>query len=169
MTTSKQDLFLIAGIPGTGKTTFGETLSKQFGFAHYDLEEPGTVNRCATNPARFIDEIMQDGSRVAVTWGFVPDHAYSVQTVLQFRQSGFKLVWLDGNRPAALRVFQARAKSRAKSEADYDRQMNEFYVQMNRIETTEVVETMKPVIINPFNDNEQFKSVAELLTEIRRA
>jgi len=37
--TPKRDLFLITGIPGTGKTSYGNELSRQFGFAHYDLED----------------------------------------------------------------------------------------------------------------------------------
>ena len=44
MTSPKQELFLITGIPGTGKTTFGGTLASQFGFVHNDLEEQQAIN-----------------------------------------------------------------------------------------------------------------------------
>jgi len=158
MTTPQRDLFLIAGIPGTGKTTFGEALAKEFGFAHYDLEEPKIVNRCATDPARFIDEIMQDGSNVVVTWGFVPDHAYSVQTVLQFRQSGFKMVWFDGNRSAALAQFRKRGTVSDPL----------FQLQMKRIENSAIIDRLRPAVVNPFDEHERFKPANELLEEIRR-
>lgn len=84
MTTPKRDLFLIAGIPGTGKSTLGETLVRDFDFLHCDLEEPEIVNRCAPNPDQFIDELLKTERSVVVTWGFVPDHQYSVSTVYKF-------------------------------------------------------------------------------------
>ena len=80
---------LITGIPGTGKTCYGNKFAAEFGFAHFDLEEPNTVNRCDSDPARFIDDLLRSGSNFVVTWGFAPDHPYSIQTVLQFRTAGF--------------------------------------------------------------------------------
>jgi shikimate kinase len=151
MTQPKRDLFLIAGIPGTGKTTFGNALAKNFGFTHFDFEDPTTVNQCAPDPGRFIDDALRTNNHVVATWGFVPDHPYSVATVCKFKDNGFKLIWFDGNRQAALKIFQTRAKQRSNSEADYDRQMEEFYLQMNRIEATKIVETLKPMIIDPFD------------------
>jgi hypothetical protein len=93
-----------------------------------------------------------------VTWDFLPDQ---IQTslVLQFREAGFKLIWFDGNRPAALRAFQKRATVPEES----------FYLQMNGIEASKVIESIEPVIINPFNEDQQFKPAGELLEEISRA
>jgi adenylate kinase family enzyme len=168
MTTPNRDLFLITGIPGTGKTTFGNTLAMDFGFAHYDLEDSATVSQCAPNPDRFIDDVLRTKNKIVVTWGFVPDHQYSVATVCKFKDKGFELIWFDGNRQAALKIFQTRAKQRSNSEADYDRQMEEFYLQMNRIEATKIVETLKPVVIDPFDAQGDFKPAAMLFDEIRR-
>jgi hypothetical protein len=168
MTQPKRDLFFTAGIPGTGKTTFGNALAKNFDFVHFDFEDPTTVNQCAPDPDRFINDVLRTNSSVIVTWGFVPDHPYSVATVCKFKDKGFKLIWFDGNRQGALKIFQARARLRSNSEADYDRQMEEFNLQMNRIETTKIVETMKPVVIDPFDEQGAFKSAATLLDEIRR-
>ena len=108
MTTPKRDLFLISGIPGTGKTWYGDKFVEEFGFLHYDLEEQQTLNRFASNPAQFIADAVSQKRNVVVTWGFVPDHQPSIEAVLQFRNSGFKLIWFDGNRAAALREFQKR-------------------------------------------------------------
>lgn len=91
--------------------------------------------------------------------GFVPDHELSLRSVLDFKDNGFKVVWFDGNRPAALREFIKRGTVAEVC----------FYVQMYKIESTNVIERIKPVIINPFDGHERFKPTAELLEEIRRA
>lgn len=158
MTTPKPDLFLITGIPGTGKTCYGDKFASQFGFAHYDLEESETLNRCAPNPDQFIDELLKTERSIVVTWGFVPNHQYSVSTVCKFRERGFELMWLDSNRPAALREFQKRGTVPEEL----------FYLQMYRIEASKVIEAIKPVIINPFDAQGDFKSPAVLLDEMRQ-
>ena len=103
----KRDLFLIAGIPGTGKTWYGDKFASEFDFVHYDLEDYQTLNRFAANSRQFISDVVALKKNLVVTWGFLPDQ---IQTalVLQFRDAGFKLIWFDGNRPAALRAFLKR-------------------------------------------------------------
>src|SRR5882762_2856488 len=108
MTSPKPDPFLITGIPGTGKTTFGDTGAKDFGFHHHNLEDIATLTRWAANPTEFVQGIVRQKRNSVVTWDFVPDHVPSVQSVLDFKKSGFKLVWFDGNRPAALQAFRRR-------------------------------------------------------------
>jgi hypothetical protein len=156
---SLRDLLLVTGILGTGKTWYGDKFAEECGFLHYDLEDQQTLNRLAADPAKFIADILGQKKDVVVTWGFAPDDQPSVAAVLQFRNSGFKLVWFDGNRPAALRAF---IKRRTVDEVC-------FYVQMYKIESSNVVELIKPIIINPFDGRERFKPTAELLEEIRRA
>ncbi len=162
------ELFLITGIPGSGKTTYGNEFARMFGFAHYDLENQQTLNRLAANPMQFIDNNAQSGGKAVVTWGFLPDQS-QISIVEQFKSSGFKLIWLDGNRQAALDRFDARAKTKSSSKAEYYRRMHEFYLQMYRIETSKVIETITPVITNPFDAQGQFKSAEELLQELRRS
>jgi hypothetical protein len=96
---------LITGISGTGKTELGNILVKDFGFVHLDLEDANTLNRLFANPTQFIGDIVSQDRDSVVTWGFNPEHQPSVSSVLQFKTSGFKLLWFDGNRPAALRAF----------------------------------------------------------------
>lgn len=159
MTTSPQrELWLITGIPGTGKTFYGDAWAKEFGFLHCDLEKEETFIRFVSNPAEFIRTLANQESSVVVTWGFLPDQAQTA-LVLQFRSSGFKLIWFDGNRPAALRTFQKRHT--VSEEA--------FYAQMCRIESTKVFHHIKPAIVDPFDGSGQFKSVKQLLTEMRQA
>jgi hypothetical protein len=153
-----RDLFLITGIPGTGKTTLADTLAKDFGFVHYDLEKQQTLNRLAANPTQFIADMVSKNRDTVVTWGFVPDHQPSVALVLQLKTAGFKLIWFDGNRPAALREFIKRGTVPEIL----------FYLQMYRIEASNIVDAIKPVVINTFNELGNFKPIAELLKEMRR-
>jgi adenylate kinase family enzyme len=153
----ERDLLLITGVPGTGKTTYGDKFAKEFGFLHYDLEDQQTLNRFVANPAQFIGELLNEKKNVVVTWGFGPDDEPSVSLVLQLRSAGFRWIWFDGNRPAALREFQSRATA----------QEIALYVQMYRIEKSRIVERLRPTVVNSFDNHGQFKLTKELLAEIR--
>ncbi len=155
----ERDLLLITGIPGTGKTCYANKFAKELGFLHHDLEDQQmqTLSRFDANPAQFIGELLNEKKNVVVTWGFGPDCERSVSLVLQLRNAGFKWIWFDGNRPAALREFQKRATVQEVA----------FYLQMYRIEKSRIVERLKPTVINPFDDHGQFKPTKELLAEIR--
>ena len=152
-----RDLLLITGIPGTGKTQYGDKFAKEFGFLHYDLEDQPTCDEFVANPVKFIGELLNEEKNVVVTWGFGPDDEPSVSLVLQLRGAGLKWIWFDGNRPAALREFQKRATV----------QEIAFYAQMYRIEKSRIVERLKPAVVNSFDNGGQFKSTNELLAEIR--
>jgi hypothetical protein len=73
------------------------------------------------------------------------------------RAQGFKLIWFDGDRAAALREFQKRGSVPEQF----------FHAQIERIETASVIEQIKPIIINSFDEGSQFKSTPRLLDEIR--
>ena len=154
----QRDLLLITGIPGTGKTCYCNKFASDFGFVHLDLEDRQTLNRLANDPARFIAELTAQQRSVVVTWGFLPDQ---VQTgiVLQFRDAGFRWIWFDGNRPAALREFRKRGT--------VPEQL--LHLQMERIENSKIVERLRPTIIDPFDKNGKFKPADRLLDEIRNA
>ena len=152
------DFFLITGIPGTGKTTLADNLAMDFGFVHHDLEEPNTLNRLFADPTQFIADIVTQNSDTVVTWGFNPEHQPSVSSVLQLKTVGFKLIWFDGNRPAALRAFIRRGTVEEIA----------FYVQMYRIEASKIIDTIKPVVIDPFDLQGDFKSTTVQLEEMRQ-
>jgi hypothetical protein len=157
MDLQERDLLLITGIPGTGKTTYGDKFAREFGFLHYDLEDPQTSNHIFANPLRFLDEILNEKRNVVVTWGFGPDDGPSISFVQHLRGAGFRWIWFDGDRPAALREFQKRATVPEIA----------LYVQMYRIENSKLVERLKPTVINSFDGRGQFKPAKELLVEIR--
>ena len=153
-----RDLFLITGIPGTGKTTLADTLAKDLGFVHHDLEEQNTLNRLFADPTQFIGNALKTVGGVVATWGLVPDHQGSVSTVLQFRAAGFKLIWFDGNRPAALREFIKRGTVPEIA----------FYAQMYKIEESKIIDTVKPLVVDPFDAHGNFKTTAVQLEEMRQ-
>ena len=155
--TTTRELFLITGIPGTGKTTYGTELAQRFGFVHYDIEDGPTGERLSAAPAIFIDDLLRQGRNTVVTWGFVPDDPISVSITLEFKNSGFKLLWFDGNRPAALWEFIKRGTVPEIL----------FYLQMYRIEASKIIDTIKPLVIDPFDALGNFKSTDILLQEIR--
>ena len=157
MTRQKNELILITGIPGTGKTTYGELFASRFGFVHHDLENPATLNRLCADPSKYIDTISNEDERIVLTWGFLPQEQIGI--VKQFQAKGFKLVWFDGNRPAALRTFITRGTVAEEL----------FYLQMWRIENSKIVEALKPIIIDPFDKSDRFKDPAVILKEIERA
>lgn len=152
------DLFLITGIPGTGKTCYGNEFASRFGFVHYDLENQQTLSRFATS-AQLISEMLSLNKSVVVTWGFNPEDRPSVELLGQLRNAGFKWIWFDGNRPAALQAFRKRGTVSEEALA----------AQMQRIERSKVVERLKPTIIDSFDDLGHFKPTAQLLEEIRKA
>jgi adenylate kinase family enzyme len=156
MSTTKTDFFLITGIPGTGKTWYGDRFATEFGFVHHDLEEEQTRNRFERDPQQFIADLLALNKNAVVTWGFVPDQMQT-SLVLQFREAGFKLIWFDGNRPAALREFRKRGTVPE----------GLFHIQMQRIESSQVIEKINPAVIDSFDASGQFKSPAELLEEVR--
>jgi shikimate kinase len=155
----ERDLFLITGVPGTGKTSYGNTFAEGFGFLHFDLEDEQmqTLNRFNADPVGFIGNLLKEKRSVVVTWGFGPHSERSISLVQQLRSAGFKLIWFDGDRPAALREFQKRATVPEDA----------LTTQMRRIENSRIVERLKPTVINSFDDRGQFKPAKQLLAEIR--
>jgi len=153
----RPDLLLITGIPGTGKTTYGDKFAKELGFLHRDLEDRETLTHFIVDPSQFVRDLLGENRNVVVTWGFGPDDPASLNLVQLFRDAGFKWIWFDGNRPAAFREFLKRGTV---PELD-------LYVQMYRIEKSRIVERLRPTVIDTFDERGQFKPANELLDEIR--
>ena len=157
MPEQKRRLILLTGIPGTGKTYYGNAFEHRFGFTHYNLEDAGTLSRLSSNPSKFIEQILQEQRDIVVTWGFFPD-GQQTEVVKQFKSNGFKLVWFDGNRSAALRAFNERGTVPEEL----------FDAQIQRIDESKVVQAIEPFIINTFDKNEKFKNPATILGEIEK-
>jgi adenylate kinase family enzyme len=68
---TQSDLLIIIGIPGTGKTWYGDKFAADFGFVHYDLEDDQTRNRFFPNPQKFIADAIAQKKKLVVTWGHI--------------------------------------------------------------------------------------------------
>lgn len=91
---------LVAGIPGTGKSTFARWLVSEHGYVRCPSgEEPGT------NFFRDIDEARQTSENVVIDWGFPVGMLDTVRLLIA---SGVEPWWFDGDRDAALEAFLAR-------------------------------------------------------------
>ena|SRR5437879_10396803 len=148
-------LLLITGIPGTGKTTIGDHLRDAHGFKHFDIEYYLT-NQMAERLCRELDAALRSGSDIVVTWGFLPVH--DVPNIESLRAAGFRLIWFDGNRAAALREFNRRGTVKEEM----------YHLQIRNIEEAGVVDKLKPALINPFDEEGEFKSKPEIAAEVLR-
>src|SRR5512138_1310575 len=113
------DLLLITGIPGTGKTWYGDKFAEEFGFVHYDFEDQPTLNSLPADPAQLVASMVGQKEKVVITWGFVPDDQPSVSVLRQLRNASFRLIWFDGNRDAAKQKYEEKSKRAAKSLVDF--------------------------------------------------
>lgn len=132
-----RNLMLITGIPATGKTTVGNFLRDNFNYKHINFEDGASLNRFALNPTTYTSTELSQGD-IVITWGFVPVEE-QIKIVNDLKNYGFKLVWFDGNRLAAFREYLKEG-----------RQEKAFYLQMYRIEDSNVIAVIEPTVINTF-------------------
>jgi hypothetical protein len=119
------------------------------------MENGATLVRFRSDRVAFLRELSEP---VVITWGFHPVH--DTQDILFLKEAGFRLVWLDGNRPAALREFIRRGTV----------QESLFYLQLWNMESTQVVKVVTPeVLASPFDSGGRFKRIDDLAAEILRA
>ncbi len=141
---------LITGIPGTGKTTVGDYLEKNLGYLHIDVEE-----RQLKNLPWDFRNLNPDQEKVVLTWGFWPKDP-EIGIIKSLKDSGFKLVWFDGNRDVARREFNRRGSVPPQA----------FDLQVKRIDDSKVIQDIKPIVVDPFDHRGLFKSVDQILEEI---
>jgi hypothetical protein len=157
MPEQKRKLILITGIPGTGKTWYGNFFAQHYGFVHRNVEEePGLLQRLCDDPPDEIGRILNTPGDVVVTWGFVPGPV-GTDVVNKFRDKRFKLVWFDGDRPAALRAYIKRGSPEEL-----------FYLQMYRIENSKAVQLLAPLVVKTIDENGEFKPPEAILEEIAK-
>ncbi len=148
---------LIAGVPATGKTTVGRYLGEERGFLHVDFENRNHLwnELLVVNPASLIDDFMSYERDMVITWGFPPETT-AIRVVKLFKEKGFKVVWFDGDRKAALREFLRREGGEPRA----------FRDQVNGIRRARVVEKIEPVIVNTFDQAGRFKDLPQITSEV---
>ena len=106
-----QDRFVVlAGIPGTGKSTYARWLTEHHGFLHWDVDYQGMPT----------GEVLYRRPLV-IDWGFPanePGLTGCLDLIAQWQGTGAALWWFDGDRAAALASFLTRGTV-AKSAWDY--------------------------------------------------
>ena len=102
----------LAGIPATGKTSFGRYLSREHGFAHYDLEcfhrgwpVPSLHEMWASSPYEFARRALASHGRVAIDWGFPVG---CLNMVAELKRAGARVVWFNGHIAHARLLFVHR-------------------------------------------------------------
>lgn len=149
---------LISGVPGTGKTTLGEHFATHHSFIHTDMErdEFAPVRAFKKDEQAFLDTL-HTSEKAIVTWGFGPFmQRYLIE---RMRESGFTLIWLDGDRIASFRAFMHREKHNDRAEFEY-------YGQMREIVSTEIIARLNPAIVNPFTAEGDFRPLESVAKEV---
>lgn len=111
-------VLLLAGIPASGKTTYGTWLAAKKGWFHVDLERPGALEAAGLRAAwvevcrsagstagAFVGDLRSRGRNAVLDWGFPPSCLPIVRALVA---AGVEAWWLDGDRDAALASYQAR-------------------------------------------------------------
>ncbi len=175
-----QKRILITGIPGSGKTCIGKFLQEQHGFVLEDIEEwQGRDERFLKGDS--IDQekvdweikrITEQNGKVVAVFGLRPRNPVDAFIVKRLKEKwNFRLFWFDGNQAAALRAYYERELPRYHKGSlgleFYDR-IKGFFIQVENIRASKVIEDIQPILINTFRADGEFKTEAEIVTEIKR-
>jgi hypothetical protein len=155
----KQHL-LLTGIPGTGKTTTGEYLATHHGFTHIDREEfdqwPKYYQIVWRRSIRmFVRIITLRYDKLVVSWGFNPKN--DLAEVHLMVNNGFAMIWFDGDREVAKKMFVQRGGSAAEVEV--------FEEQLTAIDQLDLSQ-FPHLRLNPFSDKGSFKAQEEIVGEL---
>ena len=151
----ERNLILIAGIPGTGKTTFGNFLEKNYGYVHVDMEENHNTSEMLNDTDVFIKKYFSGNKNVVVTWGFSPDQE-TIDIVNKLRTFGFKIFWFDGKRDFARKATMQRK--------DFDEQV--LNKQMSSLDDWSIPEKIRAKIVDVFDLSGNFKNSEDIVKEI---
>ena len=108
-------IIFIAGVPGTGKSSFGRWIAKTKGFTYIDMEHDDLDNQGfrpswdeftgASGSKRFVTELLSHASPVCLDWGFPPQ---CLPIVRRLADAGIDLWWFDAEPVVAKKYFLQR-------------------------------------------------------------
>jgi len=106
-------VLMVAGIPGTGKSTFCRFLADRHGFAFYEVDRmPQWQDRAAwedllqRSRSEFVARFRELHPKGAVLeWGFVPEQAPLARELIG---AGMRPIWFAGDYNRARELFVAR-------------------------------------------------------------
>jgi shikimate kinase len=156
------DVILIAGIPASGKTSFGDYLRDAKHFLHVDLEAPDecfiSILDESVRVGRvevFLDVLKQNATRVVLTWGFHPGDFNIIQAL---KAAEVELWWFDADEDAARERFLARGTVPL---ASFEAQLSRIRAAREQIETC-----FAPRIIQTLRADGSFLSCEEIFDAI---
>lgn len=132
------NLALISGFPGCGKTTFMEWLAHKHQYLHVDMERGGLdrdglrakweqfCNRF--DQEAFVTELLARCPKVVLDWNFPPS---CLDLVVALQAKGYAIWWFEGDRLAARQRFLQRG---AEPVRDFDRHVGEICTAWESIE-----------------------------------
>jgi hypothetical protein len=157
------DIILIAGMPASGKTSFGDYLRDKKHFLHVDLEAfDGSYFHSVWNASLsvgrlevFLETLKWHATRAVLTWGF---HTNNLGIVRALKAAGVVLWWFDGDEAAARERFIARGYG---SPDDFEAQIKRINDNRGKIE-----ELFRPNILTtlqPDKSSMTFSQIFEAL------
>ena len=160
------DIFLISGVPASGKSYFCEWLERTAPFLHFDVEKDGRLERRGLKPlwdrcftagsaGPLIKALRAVGSPVVLNWGFSPEWL-SVVTMLKCE--GVGIWWFDADHAAARRAFIKRADVPLEC---FDRQMPKIVRAWPSIKTL-----FEPNIITTLGADDKRPSPEEVFRQV---
>jgi hypothetical protein len=107
---------LLAGLPATGKSSFGNWLEQHKGYFHLDFDEEDIVQRRGFGQAQdllwhqhqaasLLQGLIARDQPIVLSWGFAPHFLPTVRQVLNY---GFVPVWFTATPATARQAFIAR-------------------------------------------------------------
>lgn len=97
---------ILAGIPGSGKTTYARHLTAKHAFYPIFTDVDHTALQRLWREGRpYIDELLSQKGRVVIEWGFLPRYLPKVRLLSGVQT---KLVWFDCSKEQAEKNFRAR-------------------------------------------------------------
>lgn len=150
-----RNLILIAGIPGTGKTTMGDLLADRYGYKHINMEEDHRTSTILENFDDFCEKNLEKPENLVLTWGFSPDKE-TIDVVNKLRERGFRVFWFDGDRKVARQATMRRS--------DFD--LNVLQVQMQALDAWQVPEKIGAKVVDVFGPEGNFRAGEEVAREM---
>src|ERR1017187_9558778 len=162
---------LIAGIPASGKSTFGKWLAKTHGFIHVDMELPDTgpgglkalglgsewkAFLLETDSDSFLKSLREYSTSVALDWGF-PPNPWMLSVVSRLDAGGVRLWWFDGDRLAARALFESRGNKPVDTFDNQVAGISAAWAQISALAGHRIVKTVSPD--GSFPENAQIYSM----------
>jgi hypothetical protein len=151
---------LLAGLPATGKTSFCRYLSRERGFAHYDMEcwpkgwpAPELHPTWNTSRSAFVDQLRRRHSDWVLDWGFPPR---CLTWVSELEAAGVRLVWFSGDVARVRILFEQRG----------GQPMSTFDDQVAAIAAAGFPQKLRATVVNTLSKRGTLRPMSEIYDDV---